>query len=314
MQRTPALPTRTWRAGEATVKADARSIAAWTDDDVRNETRANSPGGRLRSKLCAWLRTHRPPDGQLLEATYGGARRNDADVENLLFNNIDQEAAAYRAACAHGLRFGWLAPEGTAPPGETARAYHYRYRFVPLDASMPGVRLGECVCRWSKVALDDGFESLPGRRMSTRVWWSLRNEKAERRAELEPGSTFAVRLVLHGQSGEPARALKGSFDGVVAALQVQRDLRAAEEAAAVLAGERRDQVAPIFRALTDQDDRALWRVQRLLVPVAAQYGTDLRWDPADSGCIAGEVLVGERGGPARFDVEVIGCELQPSGL
>lgn len=79
-----------------------------------------------------------------------------------------------------------------------------------------------------------------------------------------------------------------------------------------MAGERPDHAASIARALTQHDDPALGSVRRLLVPVIARYGADLRWDPADSGCIAGEVLVGERNGPARLDVDVIRCELQSS--
>jgi hypothetical protein len=146
-------PRETAARDEPTVEADHTSIAAWSDHDVRNETRADSPGGRLRAELCAWLRTRRARAGELLEAAYAGERRNDADVENLLFNNIDQTSGAHRAACAEGLRFSWLGP--TAPPDSTGaiRQYHYRYRFVPLSASIPGVVVYDWARRWFEVPL-----------------------------------------------------------------------------------------------------------------------------------------------------------------
>ena len=289
-----------------------RSIAAWSDHDIRNETPADSSGGRLRSRLNSWLRASRPQAGELLEATYGGERRNGADVENLLFNNIDQTATAYRAACAEGLRFSWLGSVAPPDPNGTARRYHYRYRFVPPGAPTPGVVLGPWARRWTQVPLLEGFPSRAGVRMSTRVWWSLRQRQAERRDGLQAASTFAVRLVLHGEGVDPATALKGSFDGVVAALEVQENESAALEAAAILAGEQPENVSATVRKLTEHEDPVLGSVDRLVVPVAARHGPDVRWDPADAGCIAGEILVGERHGPPRLDVELCPCELAHS--
>jgi hypothetical protein len=126
---------------------------------------------------------------------------------------------------------------------------------------------------------------------------------------LKPGSTFSVRLVLHGQGLDPASALKGAFDGVVAALQVQRDLGAAKAVAELMAGERLEDAASIGRGLTEHADPALGSVGCLLRAVNARHGQDLRWDPSDSSCIAGEMLVGERGGPLRLDAELIPCDL-----
>jgi hypothetical protein len=291
------------------VEVRDRSIAAWSDHDIRNQTAADSPGGRLRSRLSSWLRASRPRPGELLEAAYAGERRNGADVENLLFKNIDQTATAYRAACAEGLRFSWLGPIAPPGPSGTARRYHYRYRFVPLAAPTPSVVLRPWARRWTQVPLLEGFPGRAGVRMSSRVWWSLRQRQAERRDGLDAGATFAARLVLHGEGVDPAMALKGSFDGVVAALEVQENESAAVEAAAILAGAQPENVSAIARKLTEHEDPVLGSVDRLVVPVAARHGPDVRWDPADSGCIAGEILVGERHGPPRLDVELYPCEL-----
>jgi hypothetical protein len=87
--------------------------------------------------------------------------------------------------------------------------------------------------------------------------------------------------------------VKGVFDGVVCAFQAHTDTAVLPEVVARLAKALLADRVEIEERLIDQRRAVLGPVQRLVYP----YGADVKWDPADHLCVAGELLSAEPVGP-----------------
>jgi hypothetical protein len=99
-----------------------RGFAVWADEYVRNESKAASTAGELRRIIAQRLRALPPAEGELLSARYAGSRWHGTDVENLLFNNIDQTLSLFAAPANAGVRFHDLGTHAPADPARPARA------------------------------------------------------------------------------------------------------------------------------------------------------------------------------------------------
>src|ERR1700761_7175721 len=95
-------------------------IEVWADEYVPNQPGAASTAKALRHLITDEIRALPAPDGRLLHAGYRGWRRPGTDVENLLFNNLDQGLSLFRAPGRAGVRFEdrgltpQPAPDGTS--------------------------------------------------------------------------------------------------------------------------------------------------------------------------------------------------------
>jgi hypothetical protein len=68
----------------------------WADEYVPNQPGAASTARALRGLIADEIRVLPAPEGRVLRAGYGGWRWHGTDVENLLFNNIDQGLSLFR--------------------------------------------------------------------------------------------------------------------------------------------------------------------------------------------------------------------------
>jgi hypothetical protein len=84
-------------------RADS-GFEVWADEYVPNQPSAVSTA-RLRRLIADELRALPAPDGRVLHAGYGGWRWHGTDVENLLFNNIDQGLSLFHKPGRAGVRF-----------------------------------------------------------------------------------------------------------------------------------------------------------------------------------------------------------------
>ncbi|PJD99788.1 hypothetical protein, partial [Mycobacterium sp.] len=83
--------------------------------------------------------------------------------------------------------------------------------------------------------------------------------------------------------------VKGIFDGVICAFQAHIDTTVLPEVVARLATVLPADPLEIEDLLLDQRRAVLGAVHRLVYP----YRGDVKWDPADHLCVAGELLAAE---------------------
>lgn len=102
-------------------------VEAWADDYIRFE-RQHRPvwQEQLRAEIRSRCGQLEPSAGQLLHATFCGAKRPNADVENVALYYID----SFKAAGANGIRFELGAAVPPAPDGSLYR-FCYRYALAP---------------------------------------------------------------------------------------------------------------------------------------------------------------------------------------
>jgi hypothetical protein len=87
--------------------------------------------------------------------------------------------------------------------------------------------------------------------------------------------------------------VKGIFDGVICAFQAHTDTAVLPDVVARIATVLPAEPVEIEEHLIDQRRAVLGVVQRLVSP----YREDVKWDPADHLCVAGELLPAEPVGP-----------------
>jgi hypothetical protein len=273
----------------------------WADEYVPNGPGATSSARRLRQLIASEIRALPVPAGRVLHAGYGGRRWRGTDVENLLFNNIDQGLALFRKPGGLGIRFEDLGLAVRPAPDGTARHSYYRYRLTEPGAPFAAIRPGHLICRVPEAAVPGGSG-----RLAARIWLAVR------RARPLPGTSvpaehgsFLLRVIVHQL--EPAESLKAVIDGATAAMQ--RDDPGQVNQAVIRLAALLDADAGELLALATMADAPLGTRSRP-GPASRQslFTLDgparVRVTPDDDRCIAAAVITAGKAGPARLSVEV----------
>jgi len=265
-----------WLRGEHYIPFDRLTPAQLV---ARNELRE-----RLRSLVAG--------PGEILHATYGGFKRPDTDVENLLLYNIDTGGACFLPSAQLGIRFE-LAGNLRLGPIFKGGTCSYQYRLIPADTKLVYWRRRLRIARFEEVHL--GRFGTEGRLAQT--WLAVHRAKAEVADQsITPDTPFGVFLQLSIPGGTRLglrpELVKSLIDGVVCALQAQRDPASIDEIAARLSSVIREAPSRIAERLLDQERAVLGIVNRLI----HLRGVGVQWNPSDHMCVVGEVLRGEAPG------------------
>src|SRR3954469_15286129 len=116
--------------------AGSAVVEAWADHYIRFERRPVWQE-QLRAEIRSRCGQLEPPDGQVLHATFFGAKRPNADVENVVLYYID----SFRSAGRNGIRFELGATVPPAPNGGEYR-FCYRYALAPRSDTFADWRQG----------------------------------------------------------------------------------------------------------------------------------------------------------------------------
>lgn len=289
--------TKTWAAGGNQRQPQLRQVEdgfeVWSDEYVRNQSKSASTAGDLRRLIASQIRLLPSPAGRLLHATYAGDRWLGTDVENLLFNNLDQTLGLFNAPGVHGVRFEDLGGSVPRAPDGTTRSTYYAFRLSRIGESFAGVELGERICVVPEVMLADG----PAR-LAARVWLAVRSARPDGCAPLEGAQSYALRVRVFGL--QPAKNLKAIVDGASAsmqqALQSEEFDRATRRLETLLSVTRDD-----LRALLTAPDAPLGAARRLLTLDGVHQ---VRVTPDDDRCVAAEIIAADDDGPPRLAVHV----------
>lgn len=263
--------------------AGSAVVEAWADDYIRFE---HLPVWQkhLRDEIRSRCRQIEPSAGQVLHATFFGAKHSKADVENVLLYYID----SFRVAGRNGIRFEHGADVPPAPDG-AEYPFCYRYALAPRSGSFAHWRQGRTLASFEWTDLG----TFVGEKKLAQVWLALARGQAEVGAPAcAPGTPFAVRVQVrppHGLQPVWGGLVKGTFDGVICAFQAQTDTAVLPEVVARLAKDLPAHPAEIEHHLRDQRRAVLGAVHKLVSP----YQAGVKWDPADHLCVAGELLPAE---------------------
>ncbi|RAV05972.1 hypothetical protein DQP55_24720 [Mycolicibacterium sp. GF69] len=282
----PAMSDARWEiqgpAGRSAV------VEAWADDYIRFE-RLPDWQKNLREEIRRRCRQLEPSDGQVLHATYFGAKLPNADVENVVLYYID----SFRVAGRNGIRFehGDAVPQ--APDG-AEYPFCYRYALAPRSGEFAHWRQGRTLTSFDWIDLG----AFVGEKKLAQTWRALARECAREHSRVTvcepaiPEKPFAVRVQVRPPQGiQPVWGglVKGIVDGVVCAFQAQTDTTDIAEITTRLARMLGADPEEIEAYLLDQRCAVLGTVSRLV----SIYGKGVKWDPADHLCVAGEVLAAE---------------------
>lgn len=294
------------RSPRSVLDRDGLGFVVASNAVVTNECSKHSPGGATRDAIRAGLYGLGPDPQRILCATFVGRKPTPTtDVENLLFNNIDQTASAFRSLAAAGLQF-----EHDARSPASGTLAEYRYRLVEASRARFATHLREPIRTWSDAKLPALPTAETSTRLASRAWWAMRNADALGRGCLFASERFAITIRLGGSELLPADAIKGALDGVVAAFQVQADHAHAGRAATFLSSLLPGNQDEISALLTSHPDPVLGRVPRLLTdPKVA----DFRWRPDDHRCVAGRIVrdLTATTGPALISGELWRADASP---
>jgi len=228
--------------------------------------------------------------GEILDASYAGAKPPGMDVENLVLYNIDTAAGGcFRLSARHGVRFEMAAGPRRDPSSGVSSACSYRYRLIRPSSDLsywrPGRRLASC----TRAALG----RFPASRRLEQAWRAIHHAVAQvdvASPGAGEGMPFAVFLTLGYPRGRTATAspelVKALIDGTVAAFQAHGDRAGAGEIATRVAVGTGWPPGMITQMLTD-DRRAVLGITGKLVHLR---GAGVQWNPADHLCMAGQVL------------------------
>lgn len=138
-------------------------VQAWADDYIRFD---NLPvwQRKLRDEIRGRCQALVPSPDEVLHATLCGAKRPNADIENLLLYNI----GSFKVAGVNGIRFEHGAGVPTAPGG-AEYAFGYRYALA---------RRSEAFAHWQQgreLASFDGIDlgAFAGEKKLAQVWLAL---------------------------------------------------------------------------------------------------------------------------------------------
>jgi hypothetical protein len=257
-------------------------VEAWADQYIRFE---NLPDMQqhLKAEIRSRCRHLDPSTGQVLHATYFGAKHPNADVENVLLYYID----TFRVAGRNGIRFEYGADLPPAPDGAEF-PFCYRYALAPRSGTFAHWQQGRTLASFDWTDLG----TFVGEKKLAQVWLALARGQFEPGASYMPGTPFAVRVQVRPPDGlQPVWGglVKGIFDGVVCAFQAHTDTAVLPEVLARLARDLPADPTEIEHHLLDQRRAVLGTVDKLVSP----YRAGVKWDPSDHLCVAGELLAAE---------------------
>lgn len=229
----------------------------------------------------------------MFSAAYAGRRWPGTDVENLLFNNIDQTLLLFRSVGTKGVRFQDLGLDPPPDPSGRVRAAYWRYELTDAATAFHGVRLGPVAC---EIAMTD-LRALSAR-LAARIWLAVRIARPRDYTPVLAPHGYALRAQVRGL--DPGTTIKAIVDGASAALQgVSRpDLHdeATTRLARLLEADRAE-----IRSLIDSAGAPLGPAEQLFV----LDGTDqVRITPDDHRCLAAEVLAGPDGGSSQLAIDL----------
>jgi hypothetical protein len=273
----------------------SRGFEVWADERVPNESESSSPAGALRRLIAGEIRRlGAASDEEVLHAAFAGARWRGTDVENLLFNNIDQTLALFRSVGRVGVRFEDLGERAPPVRGNSDRTVYYAYRLADRRADFTAVACDRLVCGVSEIFVPEG----PAR-MAARVWLAVRRGREQLRATTGSTHLYTLRIKAHGL--EPATTVKALVDGASAAMQRALDtdeLRACvSRLAALLAASENE----LFALAAGGPEAPLGDAKRLF---RLDGDTQVRVTPDDDRCIAAEVVAVSDERPAHLVVEL----------
>jgi hypothetical protein len=296
-------PARLRRAGSG--------FEIWADEYVPNEPRAASAAGLLRRLICGEVRALPELAGQVLHAGYAGQRPRGTDVENLLFNNIDQSLSLFSAPGRRGVRFEDLGLIVPLAPDGTRRPSFYSYRLTEPGEPFAAVEAGHLLCHVPEATVPDG----PAR-LAARIWLAVRRMRPPHScgAPLEDGD-FLLRIAVRGL--EPARSVKAAVDGATAAMQ-RDDPDRVKDALTRLSALLSVDAAELL-ALATANDAPLGSRSRSS-PTSKEtlftldHAAQVRITPDDDRCVAAEVIASGNDGLPRLAVDVYTAKRRSSGL
>ena len=240
-----------------------------------------------RDALRRRVRSLAASPGEILAASYAGAKPVNMDVENLLLYNIDSTAGGcFQPGTRNGVRFELAADPRRDPPSGRHFACSYQYRLISPDSDLSYWRPLSRLARFTGGDLG----RFPSAKRLEQAWLAIHRATAETTGQPGPASPFAVFLTLGYPRtktvGAGPELVKALIDGTVAAFQAHGDQESAAVIAARLAIVTRQPADLIAQALLD-DGRAVLGVTDRLV---YSRGTGVQWNPADHLCTAGQLL------------------------
>ncbi|MGO9972243.1 MAG: ADP-ribosylglycohydrolase family protein [Solirubrobacteraceae bacterium] len=263
--------------------SDRPLVEAWANDYVRFEHRP-AWQEQLRAELRERVNRLEPAPGEVLHATFFGAKHSAADAENLLLYNI----GSFPKAARFGLRFELGATGPDAPDG-SVYPYGYRYELRPRGDGFACWQERRTLASFDWVQLG----AFAAEKKLEQVWLALaRTDVVVAATARARGALFSVRLEIRparGRTAAPGALIKGIFDGVICAFQAQTDTSSLSELAARVASHVDATPEEIEKLLASEHKAVLGTVPRLL----HAHGAGVQWAPADQDCVAGELTVSE---------------------
>ena len=272
----------------------------WADEYVRNESKAASSACVLRRLITDEFRRLPEPAGRVLHALYAGERWPGTDVENLLFNNIDQTLGLFRRASVAGVRFEDLGQVAPAPPDGAARGTYYSYRLSETGA-FEAVRAAQLICHVPEVVVPDS----PAR-LAARVWLAVRQARPKHSDDTTGWlGDFALKIGVRGLN--PGETVKALVDGATAAMQ-RDDVDRLRPAITRLSGLLEVDEGTLTDLTTGPDAPLGTRSRTKPNSNECLFTLDgvrqVRVTPNDDRCLGAEVLARPNDGPPRLTVDV----------
>ena len=216
-ERTVARPVPEGRSEIHGPAAGSAVVQAWADDYIRFERRP-AWQEHLRTEIRTRCRQLEPSAGQVLHATFFGAKHPNADVENLALYYID----SFRIAGRNGIRFELGAAVPPAPDG-AEYPFCYRYALAPRSGAFAEWQQGRTLASFDWTDLG----AFAGEKQLAQVWLALaRGEVEVIETARAPETPFAVRVQVrppHRRQLVLGGLVKGIFDGVICAFQAHID-------------------------------------------------------------------------------------------
>jgi hypothetical protein len=216
-ERTVARPVPEGRFEIHGPAAGSAVVQAWADDYIRFERRP-AWQEHLRTEIRTRCRQLEPSAGQVLHATFFGAKHPNADVENLALYYID----SFRIAGRNGIRFELGAAVPPAPDG-AEYPFCYRYALAPRSGAFAEWQQGRTLASFDWTDLG----AFAGEKQLAQVWLALaRGEVEVIEPARAPETPFAVRVQVrppHRRQLVLGGLVKGIFDGVICAFQAHID-------------------------------------------------------------------------------------------
>lgn len=275
-------------------QARDRGFAVWADEYVRNESKRDSTAGELRRVIAQRLRALRPAGAEVLRASYAGSRGRGTDVENLLFNNIDQTLGLFAVSAGVGVRFHDLGTDAPVDPTGRIRSSYYNYELIDSGEPFDPIPGGKVLCSTPLVRVPAGEL-----RIATRIWPALRTARPTATTELHDGP-YALRITVTGIN--PGLSVKALVDGASTAMQRAIPTSVIVGCSRRLAHALGLPSQHVFELLTTAP-APLGLATRLL----ARDGEDaVRLTPDDDRCVAAQVCSTGDGSDPQGAVDLIG--------